>query len=353
MIEKNKQKVYNLLFDNAVKHLLTLLKEDSITIYKLLSIAAHERYKIEYILSKLFPQLNLDHNLDKFGRCRHNIDNYGRPAKYRELKTEHYMPFNFLIDKNHNEVIFTPIYKKYKHYDEFIKNKCIYYNAYITNEPIFYLLYKFDPRGYTTIYNDMELTTFYYELNNSLYKELETIPIEQRLMSKDINLYRAIYHTNSKYHHCILQEIDTEFKKVIDPDSLEIDKSKNIIKIFWLLSHATLYERGSCAISEMVCNVLFMYIQDNNQIFIADLNINLDIEAMLLANPFDFLKTFNKKIKYRFISENNYKSINMDNYNDIVVNNNLYTENLKINNIDELFISARSNIDLIMQEFNN
>ncbi len=343
-MNSNKNKVYKLLFDNSIKLLIKILKDGQTDIIKLLSICAHERYKIEYILSKVFPKLDLEINLEKFGRCRSKNDSHGRPFIERKIN---YKPFNFLLEKDHIECLITPIYKKYGHYDNFIKTKCIYLNSYITNEPVLHLLYKFDPRGYTTLYNSLELTTFYYELNGLLYKELTEIPIQDRQLSKDINLYRAIYHTNPKFHLLILNEIQIELNIILNSNITYLEKLNSIIKIFWWLSQATLYDRGSCAITELLCNSLFLYINSSNKIFISRDNVNLDIEAMLCLDPFTFIDIFNQKIKYRPLSELKYELININ-------KNIIFNTSKNINSIHDLFLKKETTqFKSLMEEFDN
>lgn len=351
IINNNKNKVYNYLSDNTIKYTLNSLNKGQNDIFKILSAIAHKRYNIEYVLSKLFPQLDLDSNLDKFGRCRSNESNYGRNFVFRKID---YSPFNFLVEKNHIECLITPIYKKYSHYDNMIKQKCMYYNSYITNEPILQLLYKYDVRGYTTIYNSLELTTFYYELNNLLYQELDLIPMNKRYLNTDINLYRAIYHTNSKNHILILNEVNIELQNVLNISLNKIDRISSIIKIYWWLSHATLYERGSCAITEILCNSLLLFVNNNNILFKSESGINLDIEAMLTPDPYSFIDNFNKQIKFRKIDSKKYETIDIRNYDNITVKQELYTQELKdIININNLYTSEIDTFQDIIKEFDN
>jgi hypothetical protein len=351
IINNNKNKVYNYLSDNTIKYTLNSLNKGQNDIFKLLSAIAHKRYNIEYVLSKLFPQLELDSNLDKFGRCRSNKGNHGRNFVFRKID---YSPFNFLVENDHIECLITPIYKKYSHYDDIIKHKCVYYNSYITNEPIHQLLYKYDVRGYTTIYNNLELTTFYYELNNLLYAELDLIPMNKRYLNTDINLYRAIYHTNPKNHILILNEVNIELQNVLNISLNKIDRISSIIKIYWWLSHATLYERGSCAITEILCNSLLVYVNNNNITFISESGINLDIEAMLTPDPYLFIDNFNKNIKFRKMDLKKYETIDIRNYDNIIVKQELYTQDLNnIFNIDDLYISETNTFKSIIKEFDN
>ena len=326
----NKQKVYDILFNNAVKLLLINInlnfnRNTSIdSIDKLLCIASHQRYYIEYILNILYPDLDLKFNLDKFGRCRSKLDNHGRLYKGNLIKKELYSPFKFLFLNKDHESLITPIYIKYKHYDQKIKDLTVKYNGYTTNEPIFKLLYKMNKQSFTVIYNNIELTTFYYENDSRVLKELEEIPIKDRFLSKDINLYRAIYHTSTESHTHILNELSYLYNLILG----DIDDKTNVIKkIYWLLSHATLYERGSAAITEMICSALFSTF-NGKQIIKAKKGINLDIEAMISPTIDDFLLKWDKYTIFTDMNTNRYYSINLNDWKNKKVNNKFYTSNI-------------------------
>ena len=74
-----KNKIYKSFNNNSIKYLNSILNQTTKpNIETILSKIAYERYTIELILSKLFPTLNLDSNLDNFGRVRNkNLNNCG------------------------------------------------------------------------------------------------------------------------------------------------------------------------------------------------------------------------------------------------------------------------------------
>jgi hypothetical protein len=405
--EKNKKYIYNILFNSSIKIIYNKLKNDVDKINdisKILYLIANIRYKIELLLSKLFPKLDLDMNLDKFGRSRSKIGNHGKEYSIERgiIKKYYYIPFEFLIDSDYYEVLFTPIYIKYNHYNDKIKKICLENDKFIktsnshcfqydTNlydkkntkilnksEPAFCVLHKYENIGFTITYKNIELTSFYYELNDKLYYELEKIPMSNRYLSNDINMYRAIYHTNPKNHLDILKIINKKYLQIIN----NITNIKNftyeenlmlVKKIYWFLSHATLYERGSCAITEILCNSLLLFIKPqesfymkNNKfkeykIFKNKENINTDIEAMLEPDIEIFSNSFDKFVNYINID-------NVDEYNDINAikcfdfQNNIF-DGINICNLNsqELFKllnkkiqinDTKSNIDDLIYEFN-
>lgn len=357
---KNKNYIYNKLYINSIKYIYNQIKLNNTNIkYNdcryILYKTSNERYNIECILNKLFPYLKLDFNLEKFGRSRSSCDLHGRKYKQYTKNKKNYIPFNFLLNKNYEEPIITPINIKYKYYKEYIKLICINNNLLdnlLVNEPILKLLYTYEPKGHTIIYKDINLTSFYFELNDELYNELKLIPMRDRILSSDINMYRAIYHTNPQNHIKILNKINKKYKKIINNVNnvnyglnLYNKNVKLIKKIYWWLSHATLYERGSCAITEIFCNALFLFIDIDNEFkYFKNANIdnnthyNTDIEAMLISNPNTFVENFDNYIKFDNIPDIDiYIQLNVNNIINGINNNNYkriydyeYIENIDI-----------------------
>lgn len=331
----NKEKVYEILFNNAVKLLIVNIKLEFnskngiYNIEKLLCIASHQRYCIEYILNILYPKLDLYFNLDKFGRCRSTHDTHGRAFKQNNFKKELYSPIKFLVENEKCEVLTTPIYKKYKHYDKKVKELVVQNSGYTANEPVFKLLYKINTQSFTIIYNNIELTTFYYESDDRMLKELDEIPIKDRYLSNDINLYRAIYHTNPNNHIHILSEVNKLYEDLLNTNSIDIIK-----KIYWLLSHATLYSRGSAAITELLCSALLSYITNKNQIIKSIDGINLDIEAMISITFEEFNNKWDILSDTTPMNSNKYVSINLPDWDNKIINKKFY--NSEISNINDI-----------------
>lgn len=357
---RNKNYVYNKLYINSIKFIYNQIKlHNTNDKYKdclyLLYKTSKERYDIECILNKLFPYLGLDFNLEKFGRSRSNFDPHGRKYIKKKYDKKNYIPFNFLLNDDYEEPLITPINIKYSSYKEKIKQICN--NKYDINklyisEPLIKLLYTCDPTCHTIIYKDIELTSFYYENNDNLYSELKSINVYNRLLSTDMNMYRAIYHTNPKNHKYILNIINKKYKKILKNvnsinynDELYIENIKLIKKIYWYLSHATLYDRGSCAITEIFCNALLLFISiDKDYIYFknkidleSQLYYNTDIEAMLISNPSIFVKNFDSYVDYIKLPNEEY--INLD-VNNIIygINNNNYKRIYDYDNIENINI---------------
>lgn len=362
---KNKNHIYNKLYINSIKCIYNQIKLNNTNskyndcqyiLYK----TANERYNIESILNKLFPYLRLDFNLEKFGRSRSKFDIHGRKYIAKTYDRKKFIPFNFLLNDDYDEPIYTPINIKYKNYNDKIKNICnnegLTYN--ISNiykiEPLLKLLYNSNPSCYNITYKNIQLTSFYYENSDDLYNELKSINIHDRLLTTDMNMYRAIYHTNPIYHPQILNIINKKYKKIINnvnnsdySEDLYNKNLKLIKKIYWWLSHATFYERGSCAISEIFCNALLLYINNNthnntnfiyfkNRVF-NNILYNTDIEAMLTSNPNAFVNDFDSYIEYNNLPEDKYVKLNVNNILN-GNNNNNYKRLYDCANIEEINI---------------
>lgn len=373
---KNKNYIYNKLYINSIKYIYNQIKlVNTSNKYNdckfILKKTANERYSIESILNNFFPYLRLDFNLEKFGRSRCKYDLHGRKFVKKEYNTsiypkskKNYIPFNFLLDGDYEEPLLTPINIKYKIYKNKVKKICIDNSSnnietLFKTEPLLKLLHTYEPKSCTVIYKNIELTSFYYELNDDLYNELKLIPIHDRLLTTDQNMYRAIYHTNTKNHIQILDKVNKKYKKILDNvnsplynQDLYNENIKLVKKIFWWLSHATLYERGSCAITEIFCNALLLFIDNNNNFmyFTNNTNNNTDIEAMLESNPNTFVNKFDTYVNYINLPNNEpYVNLNINNIINGNNNNNykrLYDyENIENINILEYLSNFTLNVD--------
>lgn len=362
---KNKNYIYNKLYINSIKLIYNQIKinntpitynTSSSTCNHILKLTSNERFNIECILNKLFVTLGLDFNLQKFGRSRTTDNSYGRQIEKKHI-SQHinklYIPFNFMLKDDYKEPLFTPINITYKLYNDKVKNLCIKNNDMqnlLFKEPLLRLLHSYHAYGYTINYKNIPLTSFYYELNDDLYNELNLIPIHSRCLTSDMNMYRAIYHTDPKNHPQILEKINKKYKKIIDNVNTPLkynnylyhENLKLVRKIYWLLSHATLYERGSCAITEIFCNALLLYISaplNKPCNYFKNKDCNTDIEAMLECNPNNFIDKFDSYVLYYELSDiNQYFMLNMKTINDGITDVNINFANY--NNIEDFDLFA-------------
>lgn len=354
---KNKNYIYNKLYINSIKLIYNQIKlnnTSSATCNNILKLASNERFNIECILNKLFITLGLDFNLQKFGRSRTSDSSYGRKIEDTNISkyvNKAYIPFNFMLKDDYKEPLFTPINVTYKLYNDKVKNICIKNNDIqnlLFKEPLLRLLHSYHAYGCAMIYKNISLTSFYYELNDDLYNELNLVPMYSRCLTSDMNMYRAIYHTDPRNHSQILNIINKKYKKIIDNvnsplkynNYLYNENLKLVRKIYWWLSHATLYERGSCAITEIFCNALLVYISaplNNPCAYFKNKDCNTDIEAMLECNPNDFVDKFDTFVSYHeFIDINQYFMLNMKNINEGIADINFtnYTSTANIEDFD-------------------
>lgn len=287
-IESEKKYQYNIFYNEIVLYIIDKLKNENNSFQNILSIIAHQRYYLEYNLDKLYPSLRLDFNLDKFGRCRDKNDSHGRKYIYK-TNEKHYYPLAHKM-KNKDELIFTAIFEKYKLYENKVKN---YFNSnsnnYLIKEPLFDLLIKSEHKANTIKYENIDLSTIYYEFDDIMINNLKNINIENREIINNVNLYRAIYHSPTSSHLDILNICNSLFISFYKSSEYEL-KKYIIIKLAWLLSHASLYERGSASITEILISSMFSILENKNIVIYNQPDILFDIEAMLL----DF-KTFQNK----------------------------------------------------------
>ncbi len=307
-------------------------------LYKLLNEVAFYRYETAKNLG--------DEDFEKFGKARFINAEWGRAGKLdskiwdKEYMDKMYYPFNYKL-KSRFEVLITPVYKKYDMYDRIINELCFgkhslksdesYYDYKgFTNFIVKDILWKSDNGVYINSYNKIPLTMFYYERDKELIQNVDKYG-NKDFLSSNILLYKSIIHTPPELHEYLLFKCLDEIIKFNDnSEKSPIGKMDTIASIFWYLSHATLYERGSASVSEVICSALLTLLYgdfDNIIVFSGKKNITmLDIEAMILPkNEFiTYWKTnisnFIKKVKISAIKVpigNNNKLKDNDN-NDIL-----------------------------------
>ena len=311
MCLENKQQIYNILIANSIN-------------------------KIEYVLSKLFPYLNLHNELDKFGRCRQRNATYGREYKYYG-NINFYTPYKHMLESDFYDYHITPLFGKYKNYEDYVKNICTNYKTNTPNDPTFNLLYPKKSLYYQMSYNHINLSAFYYEMDDKLYTELKNANKLSESISTNVNMYRAIYHTHPKFHDLILHNVNLELDRFF---TTNITHNKQIIcikKIYWWLSHATLFDRGSCAITEIVCNALLIFVNKSSFFQITNSDIKLDIEAMLLNKPELFYPIFDKHVNFNKLDNiNKYEIIHINDFNDILIDPQLHKNTIFLEDVNDI-----------------
>jgi hypothetical protein len=279
----------------------------------------NEFYKLLYYISfHRFETAKMSTPQDKelyeqFGRVRFNNASWGRNMtndsyKYwdKEFMNEMYYPLFHKLKSKH-EVLITPIFKKYEMYLDKLKNICnnslidtnfVKKNKYIglTNFVVINILNKSEPGVHITYFDNKPFTLFYYENDDKLLNSVEKYG-SKNFLSSNILLYKAIYHTSPEFHEFILNQCFQTFLDYFN-GNMSLEK---IGIVFWFLSQATLYDRGSASITEIICSSMLSILRKENiKICCKYKNIYLDIEAM--SNTLnDFLQYWNSNID-KFVS---------------------------------------------------
>lgn len=288
------------------------------SLYKLLNKIAFYRYET--------AKLSKDENYEKFGKARFIGAEWGRCGTSlhnswnKEFLDKMYYPYNHKLDSEF-EVLITPIYNKYKIYENRIKNLC-HGDKHLKDEYLFYdykgftnfivkdILLKSDNGVFLNTNDNIPLTMFYYENDKVLLENIEKYG-DKDFLSSNILIYKSIIHTPPELHEYILSNCVKEIIEFNNPINLNIkSKENNIASIFWFLSQATLYERGSASISEILCSA-FLTILHGNLNYVIKLNgknenILLDVEAMILSKT-DFINYWNENI-HKFTKKINKKT---------------------------------------------
>jgi hypothetical protein len=101
-------------------------------------------------------------------------------------------------------------------------------------------LHKSQPKSRQIVYRNMKLSYLYYETDDALIDKVSFGP--RSWISSNPLLYRCVYHTETSQFDRLIREIKTN----IDDHKL----------VYWLLCQATMFCRGSAAITEMVISAL-------------------------------------------------------------------------------------------------
>ncbi len=282
-----RQICWKILRDSAV-HEMCEVEWKSMS--SLLNRAAMYRFSIEKSLNHIFPGdsgasiassdasgAGCPTTVDLFGKMRLPIGNWGRVGAGGKPNSSSgidaaYFPYDD-DDDDSIDCIYTPTVGKYAFMEDHLRGATnLRADAWKGNHQftIHKLMFKKTatvkqitfrpPSGYT-----IPLSTIWYEHSDSLLNSLRSIPQnDSRFMRMQFNpnLYRTIYHSPKSSHLRGVRYLDDTFpyNKCVDLPSQRADKVDVIMryvdKAYWLLSHLTLYYRGSAAITEMVCSVL-------------------------------------------------------------------------------------------------
>ncbi len=270
--EDLRQKCWLELKDYTINMLA--IQPSSSGLLSLLTMAAYKRGAIETLLNNWFGDIS---HSDDFGRmrCTTSTVSWGRP-NLETLDASTYFPYEVTGD-----CLFTPMIGRYAIYAPLLKEKTSGYSACVENpDAIHKLMYTQDPRVRTIYSDDIPLSTLWYEGDDLFYKKLQdtTDSFKHRCVQNNPALYRAIFHTHVSNHEKHLRKLCALYKEL----SYKPDCVHQVMKLFWKLSHLTLYKRGSAAITEMVCSAILtkVFNRPGKIAYLKTNTIPLDILAM-------------------------------------------------------------------------
>lgn len=296
--------------------------------YKLLYDISYNRFETAKIINNYTEIKEPDDILNQFGRSRVLNSEWGLHYNNIEKPIEnivemYYPKYHKLTSKY--EALITPIFKKYNMYLEKLKKICIYnsidlvFNKMnilkeykgLTNIIAIDILNKSNSGIHIVEYDKKPLTIMYYEKDTEMINTIEKYGNDKHL-SSNILLYRAIYHTAPEFHSLLL---DNCFKIILDSKN---QGQQEIATVFWLLAQATLYERGSASITEIICSAMMSILQNKKvKIKCKNENLYLDIEAMSMSLE-NFLLYWQNNIN-KFCVDFEYNYISNCSYNNKVV----------------------------------
>lgn len=209
-----------------------------------------------------------------------DITNYKYFSKKEDL---------YLFGKNRKEELITPLGGRYK---QSFLNLC-YHIDHIENG--FFIKAICD--------DDKTFSKIQYQINDEKWKNGDSILTT-----------RCIYHTNTREFEYISKMIQNRLNDITKIDynqyvtqDLILYLFSVISEIYWYLSQATFFKRGSASITEMIVKYLILYINDKLALnYITD-NIYFyrlyDLKGIDLLALYNNLKEFKEKLKNIIIAD--------------------------------------------------
>jgi len=151
--------------------------------------------------------------------------------------------------------------------------------------------------------NNINLSSFWTIIpkNSNIQNILNEVKHYQQYaysrLNLDPNISVYILHTSPTHFNYILNEIDNLYNMLEkdNPNNLNI-----IAQIYWWLSQAMFYMRGSATISDIICRaLLYKY---NNMLLSRPVDDRIpDLEAIITPNPDEFINVYKSMFKITFL----------------------------------------------------
>lgn len=244
--------LYTLLIQKAIenymKYEIDYNNLEAISIYSILNYFS----KVRNVIAKIMFSVNTSLKEDTFCR-KEDIEDFGN---WR--------------DKDGHDLLITPFYGKYNKIVNIEEHlRCIISIddtslEFMDNSPNITLIKKmYSSSPYIKVIKNNNvsgnLSILYYERDDNLIKSIENIYPVSTFVEENSLLYRCVFHTESNLHGNIIKHIDMLISKYLDYNKkiVIVNIVDCLFEIFWFLSQASLFYRGSASISEMVVTVLY------------------------------------------------------------------------------------------------
>jgi hypothetical protein len=253
--------LYTLLIQKAIENYMKYEIDydnlDTMTIYPILNYFS----KVRNVIAKIMFNVNTSLKEDTFCRKEDIVD------------------FGNWRDKDGHDLLITPFYGKYNkivNIEEHLRciisidDSSLEFMDESPNITLIKKMYTASPYIKVIKNNNVHgnLSILYYERDDNLIKSIENIYPVSNLVEENSLLYRCVFHTESNLHENIIKHINTLITKSLSYNKkiAIFDIKECLFEIFWFLSQASLFYRGSASISEMVVTVLYNIFNRKNKI---------------------------------------------------------------------------------------
>lgn len=293
----NGNELYNFLIQKSIENYMQYrINYEKIEIHSILSHFS----KVRNIIAKIMFSINNSLKEDTFCK-KEDIEDFGKWRNTDDhdfLITPFYGKYNNIVD----------MYNYLKHtvsLNNFEFGSKLESVIESPNVVIIKKMYKSDP-SIKIIQNDEingNLSILYYERDDNLIKSVEDIYPRSDIVENSL-LYRCVFHTESKSHLSIINHINKLVSTFSNDD--KDSNSKNIgclIEIFWFMSQASFFYRGSASISEMVLSVLYNVVRNKGKMCLSNEDKGIKIYATDISYGSDVHAIVNDLESFKIISD--------------------------------------------------
>lgn len=240
------KELYNTLVQRSIKNYLNYKLDTNVKL-DIFSILDHFS-KVRNIIANIMYKINNSLNESTFCK-KEELNEFG---KWRNLNDPPSL----------KDLIITPFYGKY--------NKIVDIGMYLSNGNEFRIdlvmpspnielikkMYRSDASMKVIKHKNINgnLSILYYENDDDLIKSIENIYPRSEFAEENSLLYRCVFHTESYLHLDVINNINSLLNQV---EPRETNLKECIFEIFWFMSQASFFYRGSASISEMSISIIY------------------------------------------------------------------------------------------------